>query len=283
MIKSIDNLLEDFFNEENNIIAKAKNMINLVEAISTKKDKKTYIDNFFTMLDLEHYKMVEEKGFGYIGAEAISNYFYCFVNICRYYSEDICLEQIKRIGNIIIESFYNDENAFSSITQEKVEEIIDYLDKKYEFFEKCGYFIYSILDYKNKFSDGLLGINRIPKFNEIEYNIFLFRTKEEEASTYIFFHEIGNYIHSNITKGEFYFPDFLDKEFKKANIDLSAYDVDERNNIIATLFAVGLMYDSPYCKNDIIFNQMPTKQKEMFRNIVDEILVLRNKVNTTVN
>ena len=281
MAKNVDILLEDLF-QEKNIIAKAKKLKNLVEVISTKKDKKIYINQFFEKLDKEYNQMIKENDFGFTGYEAEINYFYCFITACRYYEANICLEQMKRIGNIIIDSFYNDENPFNIITKEKVEEIIDYLDVKYEFFEKFGYFIYSIIDYKNKFCDSLLGINRMPKLENTEYNIFLFKSKDEEVPIYIFFHEIGHYIHSNMTNTEFSIPKFVEKKLEKANIYLNKYDKNEKSDILALVLAIGLMYDSPY-KEYEYFYTIPDEHKQIFSELTNEILVLRNKVNMVIN
>ncbi len=241
----------------------------LDQKIKNCKVKKIFIDN-------KHIINKWSKGEGsfcFLKEKAINNYFYSILSICGYYAPDICLEQMNRVANIIVNNFYKDDIP-NVISQEKLEEILSYLDNKYEFLEKFNPFIYSIIEYKSKNYDSLLGVRRFPDKGEFEYNIFLFDVKDNKSPVYIFFHELGHYIHSNITNGKLYIPEDIILKLKDNGINIENMEEYQKNDFFADILAIGLMYGSPYEKEDPFF-KTKEKNKNLFKDIVNKLLVLR--------
>lgn len=273
MEKTIIRLMDNFFNDKRNMIVRAKSLIELTETISKEKNKLKYLNEFFIKVDNMYSKLQGEGSFCFLKEKAINNYFYSILSICGYYAPDICLEQMNRVANIIVNNFYKDDIP-NVISQEKLEEILSYLDNKYEFLEKFNPFIYSIIEYKSKNYDSLLGVRRFPDKGEFEYNIFLFDVKDNKSPVYIFFHELGHYIHSNITNRKLYIPEDIILKLKDNGINIENMEEYQKNDFFADILAIGLMYGSPYEKEDPFF-KTKEKNKNLFKDIVNKLLVLR--------
>lgn len=273
MEKTIIRLMDNFFNDKRNMLVRAKSLVELTEAMFKEKNKLKYLNEFFLKVDNMYSQLQGEGSFYFLKEKAINNYFYSILSICGYYGIDICLKQLNRVANSIVNSFYQDDIP-NIITQEKIEEILSYLDNKYEFLEKFNPFTYSIIEYKNKNYDSLLGVHRFFEKEEFEYNIFLFDVKENKSPVYVFFHELGHYIHSNITNGKLYIPEDVILHLKDNGINIESIEEYQKNDFFADILAIGLMYGSPYKKNDPFF-KISEKNKNLFKDIVDKLLVLR--------
>lgn len=159
------------------------------------------------------------------------------------------------------------------ITEEKVTEIMKYLNEKYDFLEviyKGNSPVISIMGVELKKFNSLCQVYKTLE-GERRYEYFLFNIKENLSPVAVFFHELGHTIHSEFTNGTF--------EVSKDSIDIamgSGFTIDrlphvQQKEVIADLFAMGLMYGTPYEKEDH-FTMVLDNSKELLKMWVENVI-----------
>ncbi len=188
----------------------------------------------------------------------------------------LTLQQIEEYAQELLDTYSAPETPV--ITPDSVTEIMDYLDKEYDFSNKVflgnmGHFIILNATHKDvggTFSvyEGYIGGRRTPVF-------FLYANKEGGTDTTpecILFHELGHALHYYITGDTNIIPSELIATISALCLprlpDVPPY---MQREIIADVFAVGLMRNTPFERFDR-FTFFEEHEKDVFARLVKEIL-----------
>lgn len=183
------------------------------------------------------------------------------------------LRRLNEFGQSIREDF--SEHGGKQISRKHVDEILSYLEQKFEFSGKvfCDKkALICIIPYSHKEfnSECLIRITE-----GIEQHIFLYKTIDRDGSgvtpEFVFFHELGHALAVRYAKG-FEVPAeiaaVLNRCFPKL---LTQASPDEIQDVIADILSIGMLFNSPYEKYDP-FTAIREKDKELFHQFVKQML-----------
>lgn len=272
------------FDSNLSLIERANNMIEFAHLVRTVKNRGRYINDFYMRsmevgfmdylqynISIHFFNEEKKRFFIYDDFGALKKYIYLSLALLREKPLKT-LENIEKFATVILKNLEIKKNN-NIIKVEEIEEIMDYLDKKYNFIEKIYKdFIptFSIIESENPLYNSFSQIGLNIK-NELNYHYVLFNVKENCSPIYVFLHEIGHTIHSYMTGLKLYIPkEILDKLEKTGFKGIDTADEYEKREAIADIFAMGLMYDSPYAKLDP-FIAISKEDKAIFNEIIKDI------------
>ena len=162
------------------------------------------------------------------------------------------------------------------ITKEKVNEIINYLDRNYNFSNKVfkdKKAVIGIIPYSHK----EVSSHCLAQFTEREIglHIFIYHTIADSEfdvqPEYVFFHELGHTLYVRYTGGL-----DIQEEMKKIfkhyfPKGLEIYSSEQQSDVIADILAMGMMHGSPY-ENLDPFEPIHQEDKQVFKQIFEEMI-----------
>lgn len=286
-MENINNLIYEkafcSFDRTLNPTERASNMIDFVNLVRTKKNKTPFLNDFYKRsLEMGFMDYVwklwgitseekKEKFLIYSDFEAIDKYFYFSLKRIKE-KPSKTLENIEKFATHVLKDFdvKKDNNV---ITIEKIKEIMNFLDNKYNFTEKVYKdFVptFSILKFENPFYNSFTDVSLDTK-NKLYYHYIIFNVKDNISPTYVFLHEIGHTIHYAITKNGNFIPEKVLKELEKTGFKgIETIDNYAKYEALADIFAMGIMYNSPYADCDP-FVEISEKDKIIFNKIIEDL------------
>ena len=286
-MENINNLIYEkafcSFDRALNPTERASNMIDFVNLVRTKKNKTPFLNDFYKRsLEMGFMDYVwklwgitseekKEKFLIYSDFEAIDKYFYFSLKRIKE-KPSKTLENIEKFATHVLKDFdvKKDNNV---ITIEKIKEIMNFLDNKYNFTEKVYKdFVptFSILKFENPFYNSFTDISLDTK-NKLCYHYIIFNVKDNINPIYVFLHEIGHTIHYAITKNGNFIPEKVLKELEKTGFKgIETIDNYAKYEALADIFAMGIMYNSPYADCDP-FVEISEKDKIIFNKIIESL------------
>ena len=110
------------------------------------------------------------------------------------------------------------------------------------------------------------------EIKDFDYNIFCFSVEKNIDPIYIFFYEIGHYIHACVTKGEMNIDKkIMDKLNQKGFPKKKKSKEYLRKENFTNILAIGIMYDSPYENHDP-FTNILKEDKAVYSELVKNII-----------
>lgn len=286
-MENINNLIYEkafcSFDRALNPTERATNMIDFVNLVRTKKNKTPFLNDFYKRsLEMGFMDYVwklwgvtseekKEKFLIYSDFEAIDKYFYFSLKRIKE-KPSKTLENIEKFATHVLKDFdvKKDNNV---ITIEKIKEIMNFLDNKYNFTEKVYKdFVptFSILKFENPFYNSFTDVSLDTK-NKLYYHYIIFNVKDNINPIYVFLHEIGHTIHYAITKNGNFIPEKVLKELEKTGFKgIETIDNYAKYEALADIFAMGIMYNSPYADCDP-FVEISEKDKIIFNKIIEDL------------
>lgn len=279
MEKNIENLINEFFNNNNDIVTRGKYLILIANKISEQEFniRNKYMKKFLNKIDLLSQSLIENASEElmdiYLEKEAENKYLSTVLNTDIYLTVGMFdyLNHMIFIGNNITENFIEQSNS-NILTLEKMNEILNFLYENYKKFHEFCPFECSFINYVNKSYNSLSYY--FGKFNpeDYGYNFFFFNVKNDISPIYVFLHEIGHYIHINITKGKLNINKKILEKIKKTGFSkFASANNDIQKEVFADILAMGIMCDSPYEEYDP-FVDITKEDKKEFKKLVSEIL-----------
>lgn len=271
MQDEFNNLMDNIFENKKDIATRGRNLIELYYFISKCQNKRKYTDIFYNKLNYRKNKKAINKIY-FSNNEAVDQYVYIrllplldFRNKIEFF-----LLYIKMIGNEMINDFYVD---FSNIiTIEKIQEIINYLNQEYKNLKNFPVFQCSVMNYMNKQYSTLFFFNPLREIKDFDYNIFCFNVEKNIDPVYIFFYEMGHYIHACTTKGEMNVSKkLMDKLNQEGFPKIDKPKEYARRENFTKILAIGIMYNSPYKCHDP-FTNILKKDKAVYSELVKNII-----------
>ncbi|MCX7615286.1 MAG: hypothetical protein N2Z65_05990 [Clostridiales bacterium] len=193
------------------------------------------------------------------------------------------LDNIKALGERIISEFVLPVGK--RIGQTQIEEIINYLDKKFNFSQKVfsGHkAMFLMMDYSNLIRNGEC-IMLQDKDNKLSHHICLYNLKTNDEKSpepaAVFFHELGRALHGSYAGTIEFVPPGLLKLLKELCFpNIYTIPPAEQCKILADVLSVGLMYESPYSVYDP-FEYMHNDDKQVFSEIAKMMIDVCNQRN----
>ena len=182
------------------------------------------------------------------------------------------LKAIKEYGQMLVSSYI--APIGNIVCRDKVKEIMDYLDEKYNFSSKV---------FKDKLAFIILLNNSHIHFKSHcfvrdltgspEQHIFLYYMNSIDSKPETsFFHEIGHVLLTRFTCDTNTEPSTILKWVEQLYTQNNAtYDLSEQEEILADLLSIGLMYDSPY-EEFMPLSYADEKFKTIMKKLAEQII-----------
>lgn len=158
------------------------------------------------------------------------------------------LKEMSRFAASLLEDFSEADGEL--ISKERIAGILDYLNEKYDF---CNLVfgrgaVVSIVNAQYRDLDGLCTIDYDIHGRVQQYITQFPLIGKEDGNTveYTFFHELGHALHAKMTNGMKDNPAPLVRFIKRFFPAFEAQCLDGQAEIIADVFAMGLMFGSPF-------------------------------------
>jgi hypothetical protein len=257
-------------------------LIDFAETAITEKNRATLVKLFYerlreaTVVDYVFDDFFNEQKCRYAiyeGENAVGKYL--VLSIPQQSTPVKTLNAIKSFGEYLILHFRGPIG--NVITKYRIDEIMQYLDKQYEFTNKVfsdQKSIFSILDYSHtEFnSECMTAFSK----SKVMQHIFLYHMKTNDEDMplpeTVFFYELGHVIHAKYFRSVDSVPEnilsFL-RQLCMPNIDM--YPPKEQIEVFADIISVGLMYNSPFDKYDT-FSYIHKDDKKVFKMLVEKML-----------
>ena len=273
--RSIYELMNSVFESEDLLLV-ADRLIEFTEKALKEKNRETIVKHFYERLI--QYAMAD-----YIFDETEADYViyekksavlkFWYLSLPSQKSPVKTLKEIRDIALGVKNNFC--EPIGDKIKKETIQEIMGYLDSKYEFANKVfsdQRAIMCILDYSNmKYNSECLVLE---KSGIVIQNLFLYHTNKSSDihPIAVFFHELGHALHARYSGSLNIIPEqiihFL-KELCMPKIE-ELSDADKAE-ILADIFGIGLMFNSPFEEYDC-FKEIHVEDKEMFNQLIVKML-----------
>ena len=257
-------------------------LINFANAVYKEKNRATIIKHFYEQLNpWAFHKFTsndffdEEKCKYYICEENNAVRLYVGLTIPAESTTVKTINEIKTYGEYLLTSFK--KPVGECISEESLEDILQYLDKKYDFFTKV-------------FSNKKIAFIRVPNTN-VEFNsvcltagnkddlinhFFLYHMKEKDSISpeKVLFHELGHAIHAQRFGDLSKVPDnIIDYLQALCFPTLKQLDTAKQSEIFADVLSLGLMYQSPYDSDDL-YKEINSVHKKEFKTLVEKLIEL---------
>jgi hypothetical protein len=257
-------------------------LINFAEAAITEKNRATLVKLFYerlreaTVVDYIFDDFFDEQKCRfaiYEGENAVGKYL--VLSMPQQSTPVKTLNAIRNFGECLIQYFRGPIG--NAISKDRIDGIMQYLDKQYEFTNKVfsdQKAIFSILDYSHtEFNSECMAAFSESK---VMQHIFLYHMKTNNGDTplpeTVFFHELGHVIHAKYFGSVDSVPEnilsFL-KQLCMPNIDMCS--PKEQIEVFADIISIGLMYNSPFDEYDS-FSYMHEDDKKAFKMLVEKML-----------
>lgn len=215
----------------------------------------------------------ERKNFIYEGQDAINAFI--ALTMPPLSSPVKSLKELKNYSNHLLDIYTQPYGEL--ISSNSISDIIEYLNQKYNFSQKIfnrNTPIFTILNISHRYYNSECLITSSP--NGSSYHFFLYCMKKDSNGAnpqYVLFHELGHAIHSRYTGNTDIIPtdviDFL-KNLCMPTID--SITSQQQAEVIADIFAMGLMFNSPYAEFDP-FIPIESEDKKQFKMLTEKIML----------
>lgn len=258
----------------------AQLLLEFVKAASKETNKALVLRRFYEDLSINAATPVmenfifgkENKKWHVIdGSAAVTSYLH--MTIPQKTSPVKTLKDIENYAYDLLENFSNSPRE--PIGRSIVEDILRYLDEKYNFSDlvfRVGAAKLIILNVENKDADSAF---LVMGNSMITLPVFLLCANHEDCKqnqVEVFFHELGHAIHYAITGKLDIFPSAVLKILADTCFpNIESLPVEDRQEVLADVFGIGLMYNTPYIEYDTA-HYMLSEDKVFFACLVERLL-----------
>ncbi len=264
------------------LLVSASRLINFAELALLEKTKPTIIKHFYERL--QSYALTDYAFEGiansnkkryliYDGKNAISKYL--VLAMPKQETPVKTLNAIRSFGQQILSSYKMPVGK--AIKKEKIEEIMQYLDNKYNFSQKIfsnRKAVFAILNYSHEIYNSECLIAYSDK--EVIQHLFLYCMEQKGKNTptpeAVFFHELGHAIHARYVGNIETIPSNILIFLKQLCMPtIETLTPEQQSEVFADILSVGMMYGSPFEEYDC-FTYMHPDDKKAFRMFFEKIL-----------
>lgn len=263
-----------------NLVDCAQLLLEFVKAASKETNKALVLRRFYEDLSINAVLPVmgnffcgEETQKWYVvdGSTAVTSYLH--MTIPQKTSPVKTLKDIENYAYDLLENFSNSPRE--PIGRDTAEDILRYLDEKHNFSDlvfNAGTTKLIILNAENKDADSVF---MVMGNSVITLPIFLLCANHEDCKqnqVEVFFHELGHAIHYAITGKLDIFPSAVLKILADTCFpNIESLPVEDRQEVLADVFGIGLMYNTPYTEYDTA-HYMASEDKVLFACLVRRLL-----------
>lgn len=258
----------------------AQLLLEFVKAASKETNKALVLRRFYEDLSINAVASVmgnfifgkeNKKWYVIDGSAAVMSYLH--MTIPQKTSPVKTLKEIEDYAYGLLEDFSNSPRE--PIGRSTVEDILRYLDEKYNFSDlvfRVGAAKLIILNVENKDADSAF---LVMGNSMITLPVFLLCANHEDCKqnqVEVFFHELGHAIHYAITGKLDIFPSAVMNILADTCFpNIESLPVADCQEILADVFGIGLMYNTPYIEYDTA-HYMLSEDKVFFACLVERLL-----------
>lgn len=273
--KTIYELMNSVFESED-LLFVADRLVEFTEKALKEKNRDTIVKHFYE-------RLTQHAMYDYIFDETEEDYvvyekesavlkFLC-LSLPSQKSPVKTLREIQKFAMELKDNFC--EPIGDKIKKETIQEIMEYLNSKYEFANKVfrdRRAIMCLLDYSNKKYNSECLV--LEKSGIVIQNLFLYHTNKSSNvhPIAVFFHELGHALHARYSGSLSIIPEqiiFFLKNLCMPKIE-ELSDADKAE-VLADIFGIGLMFNSPFDEYDF-FKEIHVKDKEMFNRLIVKMM-----------
>lgn len=262
-----------------NLITAGERLIRFADAAMQEKNRKAPLNflqsgmfSYFNHILDVFVKPKERRSYDFASGYSASGIYLATLLSSVWTSPVKTLNGIREIGGMLSGLYC--EPVGEAISEEEIEAILNYLDSEYDakkaiLAEHDAIFLFPCSH--REYNSECLALQN-PETGKLRVKLLMYHmngngVEEGVDPRYVFCHELGHALHAKyINSAVVEVPDELFYALEVFYPSIRDLDKKTQNDILADVFAMGMMHGSPFADADP-FRQIPSESKAVFRDI----------------